>query len=154
MTLPQWGRIFHVEADITVTTLPNSTWTNVICFSKNGNWSYYSDRIPAIFIHKDNHENGYLYIQSESALKQVFYPFELGKKYHIVIQQKQNVGNQKIMYKVEVNGDIQMEVENTKANIFNNVQLYINWGPNALYPAFSPDFGLLENLKYIEGAIL
>ena len=25
---------------------------------------------------------------------------------------------------------------------------------DALYPAFSPDYGLLENLKYIEGAVL
>ena len=66
--------------------------------------------------------------------------FEFGQKYHIVIQQFPVEDN----VKVEIDGQTVHSKENSQAKSFPGMKLYI---ADPWYPAFTSNYGLLENLK-------
>ena len=148
-TLPIWGRIFTVEADITVTKIPEASWTNVFHFTKGENVGDYGDRIPCVTISK----SGYFYISSAVSgfidyMPKKFY-FDVGKKHHLEIQQIQSGG--KIIYEMLVDGNTIYSGENTDPRDFQNVKLYVS---DPWHDAFTSEYGMLKNLKYsrpIEG---
>ena len=74
--------------------------------------------------------------------------FDLGKKYHIKIQQFKDNQDEDTILKIEVNGKIIFLGKNTTPSEFNNVKVYVSdpW----LYP-FTSEYGKLENLKYTTG---
>ena len=142
-TLPIWGRFYTVEADITVTKIPDASWTNVFHFTKEENVANYGDRIPFVNINKA----GYFYISSavsgDKNYAKYFY-FDVGKKYHLKIQQIQ--GDSKIIYEVLVDGNTIYSGENTDPKDFQNVKVYAcnPWDEGA----FTSEYRLLENFKY------
>ena len=160
-TLPKWGRLYRVEANITVNKLPIAYWTNVFHFTQNGNQYAYGDRIPAIFIKSINQQNGYFYICSGVNGNKNYckdFKFDLSTKYRLLIEQFEEGG--KILFKIEVtalliNYDISStrittktsmfhEVENKNAQDFNNVKVYVS---NPWFSAFNHSYGLLDKLK-------
>ena len=48
---PNWGDLFKIDFRITVTKLPQETWTNVFHFSADGDHVNYGDRIPGFWIY-------------------------------------------------------------------------------------------------------
>ena len=135
-TLPKWGPIFHVEADITVTAIPTETFTNIFHFTQ------YGDKNPAVFIDK----NGFFHIcfginGNKNSVKH--FKFEINKKYHMVIKQYEENG--KIFYKIEMNGKSIHSIENIEAKNFANVKVY---ACSPWHNAFTKKYGLLENFKF------
>lgn len=148
-TLPIWGRFYTVEADITVTKIPDDSWTNVFHFTKGENLANYGDRIPSVWINKGA-EHFYIAsaVSGNKDYKKTF-DFDVGKKYHLKIQQIQS-GN-KIIYEVLVDGNTIHSGENTNPKDFENVKVYVS---DPWHDAFTLEYGVLENFKYsrpIEG---
>ena len=141
-TLPKWGRLYTVEADITVTKMPTGS-INIFHFTQNGNGAYgvYGDRVPYVNIYK----NGKFYIDSAvsgNTCTRTFH-FDLEKKYHLKIQQFQR--DDKIIYEVLINGKPIDSVENTEPKDFENVKVYVS---DRWYASFTSEYGYLENFKY------
>ena len=147
-TLPKWGRLYTVEADITVKKIPTTTWTNIFHFTIKDNHVKLGDRIPAVWINKA----GYFHISSAVNGNRNFvkdFNFDVGEKYHMKIQQFQR--DNKIIYEVLINGKPIHSGENTDPKDFENVKVYVS---DPWYNPFSSEYGVLENFKYsrpIEG---
>ena len=107
-----------------------------ICSGYNGKHGQSFDRV--IFINVP--------LNGKKFNKQV--KFDLGKKYHIKIQQFKDNKDENTILKIEVNGKIIFLGKNTTPSEFNNVKVYVSdpW----LYP-FTSEYGKLENLKYTTG---
>ena len=142
--MPIWGYLFRVEADITVNGKPTEEWTSVFHLTIDGDNSNYGDRIPAVFINKD----GYFHITSavngNRNHHKDFY-FDYGRKYHLVIQQVEE--DDKILYKIEVNGELIESIENKNAQTFRDVKIYFS---DPWFNIFTSDIGLLENIKFYD----
>ena len=144
-TIPKWGNVYKVEADITVNKMPSIEWTNVFDFSQNGDFDVYGDRIPAVFINKAGHfhicsgVNG-----NKNFCKDV--PFDLRKKYNLKIQQIKENG--KTIYEIKINGKIILSTVNTKPMDFDNVKVYVS---DPWYNAFTANIGILSNFQYSSG---
>ena len=142
--MPIWGYLFRVEADITVNGKPTEEWTSVFHLTIDGDNSNYGDRIPAVFINKD----GYFHITSavngNRNHHKDFY-FDYGRKCHLVIQQV--VEDDKILYKIEVNGELIESIENENAQTFRDVKIYFS---DPWFNIFTSDIGLLENIKFYD----
>ena len=132
-----WGLFFKVEAEITVNFLDNNEWLNVFHFTYGGDNHVNGYRIPALFINNDK----YFYLCVAGFYKTQF-NFELGQKYHIVFQQYQL--EEKVISEVRIDGEIVGSEENDVAKSFPGMKLYIS---DPWWPAFTSNYGLLENFK-------
>merc|ERR1712141_220064 len=165
-TLTKWGSIFTVEADITVTKIveesvvkndPKANWMEVFSFTAGTNpWLGKTKHllpIPTVGICSGyNGKSGqsfsrYIFINVPLNGKKLIekFKFDLGKKYHIKIQQFKDNQDEDTILKIEVNDKIIFLGKNTAPSEFNNVKVYVSdpW----LYP-FKSEYGKLENLKY------
>ena len=142
-TLPKWGSIFTVEADITVTKLPSSNWANIFHFTINKNIGNNGDRIPVVLANKDK----YFYISTDLNGKvdkgTLKFNYDIGKKYHLKIEQFQK--DDKVMYQVMINGKTEYSAENTDPKDFENVKVFAS---DPWHDAFTSEYGILENFKY------
>ena len=144
-TLPKWGRLYTVEADITVNKLPSASavWANIFHFTINKNIGTNGDRIPLVLVNKDK----YFYISTDlngKVDKGTFkFNFDMYKKYHLKIEQFQKDG--KIMYQVMINGKTEYSAENTDPKDFENVKVFAS---DPWHDAFTSEYGILENFKY------
>ena len=144
-TLPKWGRLYTVEADITVNKLPSASavWANIFHFTINKNIGTNGDRIPLVLVNKDK----YFYISTDlngKVDKGTFkFNFDMYKKYHLKIEQFQKDG--KIMYQVMINGKTEYSAENTDPKDFENVKVFAS---DPWHDAFTSEYGKLENFKY------
>ena len=144
-----WGDWFKLEFSIKVTKIPTSVWTNVFHFTVddgNGNINA-SINIPALFIKKD----GYFQVCSAVSGNQKCknYYFELGKRYHIIIEQSLDFRG-KTYYNINIDGDNILFTENTHPRSFQIVKLYASdpWSS-----PFSADLGNICNVKIEEGKL-
>ena len=140
---PKWGRIFKVEADITVKKLHATKNMNVFHFTKGGQNGALGNRIPNLNI---NGRDGKMVIVSSVSGDQKhrkYFPFDLNTKYHVVIQQYEENG--KIMFQIIVNGDVKDYVENTQPQDFDNVKVYLS---NPWMEPLSSEYGVVENFKF------
>ena len=135
-----------------------ANWMEVFSFTAGGNpWkNKHLLPIPTVGIC-----NGYLGKHGQSFDRVIFInvpligkkfnkkvKFDLGKKYHIKIQQFKDNKDENTILKIEVNGKIIFLGKNTTPSELNNVKVYVSdpW----LYP-FTSEYGKLENFKYISG---
>ena len=137
-----WGKEYKIEFAIKVDKFTTDERTNVFHFTANdNNIGKYGDRIPAVFIHR----NGYFLVCSAFNDHNNFckdYKFELGKKYHAIIQQFKKDG--KYWYEIIADGESKFKAENEKPTNFDNVKLY---GSDPWHPPFSSDFGRIYDVK-------
>ena len=144
-TLPKWGRLYTVEADITVNKLPSASavWANIFHFTINKNIGTNGDRIPLVLVNKDK----YFYISTDLNGKvdkgTLKFNYDIGKKYHLKIEQFQKDG--KIMYQVMINGKTEYSAENTDPKDFENVKVFAS---DPWFTSFTSEYGILENFKY------
>ena len=136
-----WGLLYTVEFEITVTNA-GSGWTNVFHFTANDNYGDYGDRIPALFINSD----GYFHICSAVNGNHDFcqnYDFEIGKMYHIIIQQYKGYDGLSYWFEIIVDGELKFQIENTQPKSFSSVTLYTS---DPWYTSFR-HFGSICNVK-------
>ena len=141
-TLPNWGSLYTVEADIFFSK--NSLkpdLINIFHFTQSANNGSYGSRIPAVFIW-----NGQFHICSGVSGNQSFClqtNFYVGKKHHLKIQQFKS--EEKKIYEVKINGKTLYSGENTDPKDFENVEAYVS---DPWHDAFTSEYGVLENFKY------
>ena len=151
--LPNWGSVYTIEADITVTKRPVQQRNINIFYFKPSSYTKYADSLmPAVFLSSAKFvicSTDDLY----SSANEIFYggfpkevPFELGKKYHLMIQQIKQNG--KTIYTIKVNGNKICSVENFAARTFHCVQVYVS---EPSFEAFTSEYGILSNFKYSKG---
>ena len=138
-----WGNVFHIEFTIEVTKVPETEWVNAFHFTANGNDGKIGYRIPALFIKKD----GYFQVCSAVSGNQKCknYYFELGKRYHIVIEQSW------YWYQISIDGNSILNIENSQPRSFSYVKLYAS---NPWASPFSADLGSICNVKVRQGGEL
>ena len=144
-----WGRLFTIDFDITVTkpTYGLWGWTNAFHFTANGNMENYGDRIPALYINSDGYFSICSAINGNLNYWENF-DFELGKQYQITI--KQFIDKGIYWYEIIIDGESRFKIENTQPQSFSSVKLYAS---DPWYNSFSSDFGSICNFKiqYLEG---
>ena len=137
-----WGKEYKIEFAIKVDKFTTDERTNVFHFTANdNNIGKYGDRIPAVFIHR----NGYFLVCSAFNDHNNFckdYKFELGKKYHAIIQQFKKDG--KYWYEIIIDGKSEFKIENGNPKSFANVKFYRS---DPWYPPFSSDLGMIDDFK-------
>ena len=138
-TLPKWGSIYTVEADISIKEIPMRGMTNIFHFTQSANFGDIGSQIPMVSI-----IYGYFYICGDINIC-LTVNYDLGKKYHVKIQQFKS-WRKKTIYKVQINDNIEYSGENTDAKDYENVKVYVSdpWH----HDAFTSDYGVLENFKY------
>ena len=138
---PNWGDLFKIDFRITVTKLPQETWTNVFHFSADGDHVNYGDRIPGFWIYNP----GYFVISSAINGNSNYYqefPIVLGKQYQMTIQQFKD-NNGKYFYEIVIDGQSKFKIENTQAQSFSNVKLYAG---DPWYSPFYSNLGSFCNI--------
>ena len=144
--LSNWGSVYSVEADITVTKRPTKEQNRInVFYFRPSSYSKYGDSlIPAVFL-----SSRYFVICSTDDVfnhggcfsKQ--FPYTLGKQYHLMIQQIKQNG--KTIYTIKVNGNEIFSVENFAVRTFHYVQVYAS---EPSFEAFTSEYGILSNFKY------
>ena len=144
----EWGRVFSIQFEITVTNIPSGQYANVFQFSSRKlNWPFYrhGDNKPGFYINKA----GSFHFSSAVSGKNHYHDvdLELGKLYQITIQQL-NVGG-KYWYEIIIDGETKLKIENTCPH-FSNAILFTS---NTMYneKAFSTDMGRICNVKIKRG---
>ena len=145
--LPNWGSVYTVEADITVTKRParSKNRINIFYFRPSSCTKFGDSLIPAVYLSSRT----FVICSTDDVFcggfsKEV--PFELGKKYHLMIQQIKQNG--KTIYTIKVNGNKIWSVENFAARTFHYVQVYVS---EPSFEAFTSEYGILSNFKYSKG---
>ena len=134
-----WGKLYKIEFEITVTHQPVSAWTNVFHFTANAENSNYGDRIPAMYININRFE---ISSAVDGIKNYVFYTsFELGRKYKFIIQQFKASGT--YWYEIIKDGKSELKIQNTQPQSFSNVKLY---GSNPWVPSFFSSWGSICNV--------
>ena len=137
-----WGNVFSIEFDIMITKLPISEWMNVFHFTgTNGNCCGIGDRIPALFINKAGYFHFTMAINNNGNYQKNI-DFELGKTYHVTIQQ--SIIGDKFWYEILINDESKLKLENSNPKTFSSVHLYTS---DSWYESFTSDFGTVCNLK-------
>ena len=139
-----WGRLFTIEFEITVTTNISYGWTNVFHVTADGNYVNYGDRIPALYMDIVNNQ-GFFHICSGINGNPNYwqnYDFEFGKKYQITI--KQFIESRTYWYEIIIDGESKLKIENTQPQTFSSVKLYTS---DPWYNSFSSDMGSICNVK-------
>ena len=135
-----WGLLYKVEFDLTITNA-GSGWTNVFHFTANVDQGHYGDRIPALWIHSA----GYFHISSSFNGGNYYqnFDFELGKMYHIIIQQYKGWFGLAYWFEIIIDGESKFQIENTQPQSFSSVTLYTS---DPWYTSFR-HFGSICNVK-------
>ena len=143
-TIDSWGPLFRVSLDLKIHSTSPGIWTTVLAFKANGgesNAGQYGDRAPMIayknstirFVNSVNGNAGHGNVEK----------IELGKWYHIEIEQKMNNGKvitdcncidirrnslnyQKVYYSVKIDGREIFNIVNSDARLFRNVKVFVN----------------------------
>ena len=137
-----WGPYFKVEADITVNKATPAECCNVFHFTANdNNCCDHGDRIPFLFINEAGHFHVSSSVNGNGNYYQN-YEYELGKKYHMVIQQC--FENGELVYKIMMDDEVFLSEVNSNPLTFELVKLYAGqpWKDH-----FDAEYGSLENLK-------
>ena len=134
-----WGRLFTVEFDLTITNA-GSGWTNVFHFTANVDQGHYGDRIPALWIHSA----GYFHISSSFNGGNYYqnFDFELGKMYHIIIQQYKGLTDD-YWFEIIIDDESKFKIQNKFQRSFSNVKFYAS---NPWLDPFSSEFGSIGNM--------
>ena len=144
-TISTWGKHFSIEADITINTKPNN-WCNVFHFTKGGdNWRQHGNRIPSMWIHKDNK----FYIMHSVQGNSNHYSrhsVNYGQKFHLLVHQYQN-SNGKDYFEIKIDNQSVHLIENTDARDWSNVKVYVS---DPWYISFG-EHGTIENFVYCGG---
>ena len=136
---PILGPDFKVEATLSVTQFDSNHRRNVFRLTRtNGDYDYEdtSDRLPAIWLNED-HQLEICYSLPENKLFCKMYKVEIGKSYHLTVEQKDN--NLSFI----VNDETIISMDNPSPEVFKDVSLYTS-DPWSL--AFTKDYGTLENI--------
>ena len=142
---PNWSDEFKIEFDITVKSeMPNSYYS--VFHMTNSNDQGLGKRIPSVYVKSTENwiEICYHVSGNSNFCNGRFNNFQLNTKYHFEATQEYNLNGQ-AMYKVAVNGDTIIEVENTTPMKFQDVKLYLS---SPWIKSFA-DYGTLANLKII-----
>ena len=100
--------------------------------------------IPAVFINYDEFEIHSGIHGNKTFRKKV--PFDVGKTYHLMIQQV--IQNRKTIYAIEVNGNKVFSYENFAPMTCDTVKVTVS---DPSYKAFTSEYGILSNFKYSRG---
>ena len=104
--------------------------------------------IPAVFLSPDD----IIIYSNVNGCKNFckIFPFDVGTKYHLKIQQYEQYG--KTIYAIDVNSNRIFHVQNEDFNVqnwepreFNNVFVYVS---DPWHDAFTSEYGILQNFKY------
>ena len=122
--------------------MPAATWTTVIRLTAtDDNCCDPGDRIPLVLINNDGYFEVSSHVNGDNNYLFLFY-FELGKKYHMNIQQWKE--NEKYWYEITIDGLSKLKIENSQPKQFSNVKLYAT---DPWHAAFTSDFGSICNIK-------
>ena len=141
--IPKWGAQFRVSAYITVTDSLIHKRENIFHFTQGGSKAQYGDRIPAMWANR----NGYFTIVSAVSgdnNHRFDYPYNLGKQYHVVIQQHLN-SDGKVMYEIIIDGLLKHAVENNLPRDFTNVKAYVSNKWQKPFDGLVEDFEFTDN---------
>ena len=72
------------------------------------------------------------------------FPYDLGRQYHVVIQQHLNSGG-KVMYEIIIDGLLMYEIENTLPKNFTNVKVYLSNKWQQPFDGLVTDFEFTDN---------
>ena len=137
-----WGDVYFIEFDILVKKLPSSNWQNVFYFTgTNLKYGEHGERIPALWIYK----TGHFHIATSLNGDYNYYTkieFELGKYYHVIIQQLKINGE--YWYEIIVDGYSKFKMKNNNPFSLSTVDLYTS---SQSADPFTSDFGTICNVK-------
>merc|ERR1719369_960086 len=132
--LPSIGKEYDISFELLITNFGTDAFQNVIHFTLGENAAKYGDRNPAVWLTKQKK------LQICSAISgnknycgpDVLIPTVLETGKWIKIEISQTLVDGKYIYDVKVNGECVINIENTKAEQFGPVKVFVgdNWYPN------------------------
>ena len=144
--IKNWGKLFMVQFEITISN-SGEGWINVFHFTAHSDNSNYGDRIPAMWIKRNNgSEAGRFHIASAISDDKDMnkeYDYELGKKYQITIKQFKDNENMH-WYEIIINTESIFKMQNIAPQSFPNVKLYAS---DPWYSSFSSYHGSVCNFS-------
>ena len=122
--------------------MPTATWTMVFRITAtDDDCCDLGDRIIHVQINDDGYFSVSSHVNGNSNYYKQFH-FEVGKKYHISIQQWKE--NEKYWYEITIDGLSKFKIENSQPKQFSNVKLYAT---SPWQAAFTSDFGSICSIK-------
>ena len=157
-TFHNWGELYKIEFELTVTSLPSVNLTNVFHLSDSSpddecqNLDLECKRIPAVFIYL--RENGkppgigfHSFFNGFDNI--ILRKFEVGKPNQITIQQYRKDGH--VYFGLSMNnGTFDFVEENKQPNNFPCIYLYAS---DPWHAPFTSNFGTLRNVKIQQGVL-
>ena len=141
-----WGNVYSIQFNIVVTKLSSQTWTNVFHFSgTKKNCCGLGDRIPGLWINRGSFFRIVSTVNKIGNFKKNI-PFELGKLYHVNIQQSKI--DEKYWYEILIDGETKLKIENFNPLSFSSVKFYAS---DPWHSTFTSDFGQISGVTIING---
>ena len=132
-----WGKKYLVEFDIVVNRLERERETNVFRMtSTDNNCCNDGDRIPAVFVEK---ENRFTFVAPAAA---IIWSFQLNTLYHIEIKQDFHEFSKFGIYCIKINGETHSCELNESPRTFDDVKIYTS---DHWHESFA-NYGKLSNL--------
>ena len=132
--LKKWGKFFRVTAKIRLAKdYPTGGTPNIVHFTSGG------DKIPKLTFSQQR-----FYVAGGSNHLVISDPLEGDKTYDLVIEQSIKEDG-KIYFEIKVNNEVIRSLENTDAQEYDNVYVYVGSPDNE---PFSAEHGRIENLEW------
>ena len=140
-----WGDIFSIQFDIVVTSLPAGQLNVFLFTATNGDNDGYGARIPTFFV-KFNKKFLIRTSLGDNKNYGTHIDFVIGETYHVDIQQTKI--DTKYWYKIIVNDEEKISIENENAQNFSNVRFYTS---DSFHDSFTNQFGSVCNFNILQG---